>query len=326
MRKRQDDNIFLESLTSVENNLAKLYRTNILQPLKGFCRVIEEGGITNAAKKYGVTPGLLTKQIKVIEYQLGVELFNRDKNCRIFPNKAGLKFYKQTSELLGKLEDIVTDFSIQEKNEENRTLRIATDSFLFSKIAAIVNKIKEINPRMILSLEVFKQEEALNRLRKNKLDIFISNLEYGESDTRDLKFTKLADYIPYWVLWKGHPLENKDLLTKRDIINSQLIFDMGDITTESLKAFIKDNKLESCIKVTNITRDDYLTLIKNKVGICPMFNTYLNDVDKQDFVFKSALDLFTISDYGCFTKRNVKPIVKEAIKLLLSLRKQLFCI
>lgn len=126
MRKRQDDNIFLESLTSVENNLAKLYRTNILQPLKGFCRVIEEGGITNAAKKYGVTPGLLTKQIKVIEYQLGVELFNRDKNCRIFPNRAGLKFYKQTSELLGKLEDIVTDFSIQEKNEENRTLRIAT--------------------------------------------------------------------------------------------------------------------------------------------------------------------------------------------------------
>ena len=63
MRLKRDD--YLDNLSPLENNLAKLYRANLLVPLKGFCRVIEEGNLSNAAEKYGITAGLLTKQIKV---------------------------------------------------------------------------------------------------------------------------------------------------------------------------------------------------------------------------------------------------------------------
>lgn len=324
MKVKKDFN--LDNLSSLENNIAKLYRTNIIQPLKGFCRVVEEGNLSRAAEKYGVTPGLLTKQIKVIENQLGIELFNRDNNCRIFPNEAGLKFYDRASKIISQLENLVVEFSEKIDEEESRTLRIGTNSFFFSKITDIVDEIRKIKPYMKLSIDVLKQDEAIVELRENRLDLFVSNLEYEENEVIDLQFTKLSDYVPYWVLWKGHPLENKEELTKNDLINCNMVFDDKDITMDSLKTFIKDNRIKSHFKVNNITISDYLSSIKNKLGIWIIFNTYLNNIDKENFVFKKATNLFPTGEYGCFTKKTCKPIVKKTIELLLNLKSRLFSV
>ena len=326
MRVKQDDIVLDSNLSSLEINLSKLYRSNIIQPLKGFCRVIEEGSLSNAAEKYGVTPGLLTKQIKVIELQLGIELFNRDNNCRIFPNEVGLRFYEKASKIISQLENLVVEFSEEINDEESRTLRIGTNSFFFSKMTDIVDKIREIEPNMKLSLDVLKQDEAIVELRENRLDLFVSNLEYEEKEIIDLQFTKLSDYVPYWILWKGHPLENKDELTKDDLINCNIVFDDKDITMDSFKIFVKDNGIKSSLKVSNLARDDYLSLIKNKLGICLMFNTYLNNVNEKNFVLKKATNLFPIGEYGCFTKKACRPIVKKTVELLLNLREQLFSV
>ena len=176
MRLKRDD--YLDNLSPLENNLAKLYRANLLVPLKGFCRVIEEGNLSNAAEKYGITAGLLTKQIKVIEYHLGMKLFNRDKNCRIFPNEAGLKFYDKASKIINQLENLVVEFSKEMDDEESKRLKIGTNSFFFSKMTNIVDDIRKINPDMELSIDVLKQDEAILGLRENELDLFVSNLEY----------------------------------------------------------------------------------------------------------------------------------------------------
>ena len=324
MRLKQDD--YLDNLSPLENNLAKLYRANLLVPLKGFCRVIEEGNLSNAAEKYGITAGLLTKQIKVIEYHLGMKLFNRDKNCRIFPNEAGLKFYDKASKIINQLENLVVEFSKEMDDEESKRLKIGTNSFFFSKMTNIVDDIRKINPDMELSIDVLKQDEAILGLRENELDLFVSNLEYEKNEILDLTFTKLSDYVPYWILWKGHPLEDKEELIKEDLINCKMVFDDKDITMNSFKIFVKDNKIESYLKVSNLARDDYLSLIENRLGICLMFNTYLSDIDKENFVFKEATNLFPTGEYGCFAKRTCKPIVKKTVELLLNLKSQLFSI
>ena len=324
MRLKRDD--YLDNLSPLENNLAKLYRANLLVPLKGFCRVIEEGNLSNAAEKYGITAGLLTKQIKVIEYHLGMKLFNRDKNCRIFPNEAGLKFYDKASKIINQLENLVVEFSKEMDDEESKRLKIGTNSFFFSKMTNIVDDIRKINPDMELSIDVLKQDEAILGLRENELDLFVSNLEYEKNEILDLTFTKLSDYVPYWILWKGHPLEDKEELIKEDLINCKMVFDDKDITMNSFKIFVKDNKIESYLKVSNLARDDYLSLIENRLGICLMFNTYLSDIDKENFVFKEATNLFPTGEYGCFAKRTCKPIVKKTVELLLNLKSQLFSI
>ena len=271
MKIKRDSN--LDNLSSLENNIAKLYRTNIIQPLKGFCRVVEEGNLSRAAEKYGVTPGLLTKQIKVIENQLGIELFNRDNNCRIFPNEAGLKFYDRASKIISQLENLVVEFSEEMNDEESRTLRIGTNSFAFSKVMKILDMFKrKINDNITVFVDIIKSEEAVTLLHENKLDIFIS--DFDNCDVSGINFVKLVDYTPYFVLWKGHPFENKKELTKDDVVKYFTVFDKNDLTLSTLKAIVCDNKMESIYKIEHIGKYDYLDLVRSHITIDIMLDIY----------------------------------------------------
>ena len=314
MKIKRDSN--LDNLSSLENNIAKLYRTNIIQPLKGFCRVVEEGNLSRAAEKYGVTPGLLTKQIKVIENQLGIELFNRDNNCRIFPNEAGLEFYKEASEIINQLDNLIIRFSkyINEKNEKK--LMIGTNSFMLNKVTLTASAYKNIDNETELSIDIFEQSNGIKALLDNKIDIFISSKETSESVKPGIRFTKLSDYVPYWILWKGHPLENKDELTRDDLIAQKMCFSYDDITMPSLKLFIKDNLIKSYIKFSKCNVDTYKSLIKNKLGIWLIFNVFLEQEDKNYFTFKKATNLFPTGEYGCYTKNCCHENVNKFVEFL----------
>lgn len=315
MRLKQD--AYLDNLSPLENNIAKLYRTNVIQPLKGFCRVIEEGSLSSAAEKYGVTPGLITKQIKALEYQLGVALFNRDKNCRVFPNEAGLRFYERASKMISQFENLISDFSAEENTEENRTLRIGVSSFMVTELMPLLSAFRNENSNINITIESYEYDKALGLLDKNKIDIFISSYEYaikGISGT--VEFIKIIDYSPYWVLWKGHPLENREVLTKRDLLNSKIVFDIEDITMKSFRNFIEDYKIKSAMNIKNFCLEAQKSLITSKVGISLFFDIFLNKKDAENFVFKRAINLFPGGECGVFAKKTRKTVTNKLIDFL----------
>ena len=319
MRVKQDDIVLDSNLSSLEINLSKLYRSNIIQPLKGFCRVIEEGSLSNAAEKYGVTPGLLTKQIKVIELQLGIELFNRDNNCRIFPNEAGLRFYEEVSGIINDLENVILEFSKEIKDEESSTLRIATTSALLSVFTPIIKTFEEKNKKITIELCVLKQEEFEKRLLDNKIDAFISSKETAELVNPKMNFIKLSEYNPYLVLYKGHELENKDshLITIQDLIKQNMCFNKNGITMTSLKSFIDNNKIKSVVGIEDSGLETIKSLIKNKIGIWIVFDIFLNEFDSTYLSFKKISHLFPGGDCGIFVSKIHKPALDTLINFLL---------
>ena len=322
MRLKRDD--YLDNLSPLENNLAKLYRANLLVPLKGFCRVIEEGNLSNAAEKYGITAGLLTKQIKVIEYHLGMKLFNRDKNCRIFPNEAGLKFYDKASKIINQLENLVVEFSKEMDDEESRILRVGTSPFMLSKIFPLISKFR--NENKDIKVEIFMESKDIlrSKLANGELDVLISSKEISEEIDLKLNFIELSDYVPYWVLYKGHKLENKKELTKDDIICSDISFSTDDITMDSLKTFIKDNNLKSAICINKCGLDTQKDMIRSKLGIWVIFNVFLNKSDAEYFVFKNASNLFPIGKSGCFISKTHKKVAKKFVEELVAEKQNLF--
>ena len=179
MRVKQDDIVLDSNLSSLEINLSKLYRSNIIQPLKGFCRVIEEGSLSNAAEKYGVTPGLLTKQIKVIELQLGIELFNRDNNCRIFPNEAGLRFYEKASKIISQLENLVVEFSEEINDEESKILRVGMSSTMVSRFVDTIVKFEKQETNIKINFKIAQKDKLINLLKDNKIDVVITSDDYN---------------------------------------------------------------------------------------------------------------------------------------------------
>ncbi len=245
---------------------------------------------------------------------MGVKLFNRDNSCRIFPNETGLNFYEKVSNIVNQLENVILDFSKQENDKESKILRIGVSSFTLTKLIPLLPAFEDANKNITLNINVYEHNNALDLLEENKLDIFISSKENYEEIDPKIEFIKIMNYIPYWVLWKGHPLENKKELTKDDLINSKIVFDEHNSTSKSFKDFCEDCKIKSTLDIKNFSLEAQKLLIKNEIGIGPIFDVFLNKDDCVDFVFKNATNLFPAGEYGFYTKKIRKVIANKFIE------------
>ncbi|HDK5653003.1 TPA: LysR family transcriptional regulator, partial [Klebsiella pneumoniae] len=75
-----------------------------LKRLRYFCRVVEHGSVSQAAKSLNMAQPPLSKRIQELEEELQVSLFERRGN-RIEPTEAGYFLYRKGCEILRQVED-----------------------------------------------------------------------------------------------------------------------------------------------------------------------------------------------------------------------------
>lgn len=94
-----------------------------LKQLRYFCKIVEEGTISQAAKKLNMAQPPLSVQLRLLEEELGVELVIRGHR-KITLTDAGKLFYKRCQQVLN-----LIDLSVNEmKDIKKQTLRIGITS------------------------------------------------------------------------------------------------------------------------------------------------------------------------------------------------------
>lgn len=307
------------------------YKGNIIQPLKGFCTTVEEGcSMLRASDKLYLTGPTIVRQIQALEQKLKVKLFKRSKvkvnGACLQLTEDGKKFYDKAKNVIKVTDSLFADYIEEKEDKDSKTLNIATNSAILPQIIPYITEYKKQNKNISLNIKVYTQNEALQLLLENKIDIFISSLEDNEKIEDGLKFEELSKYIPYWVLYKGHPLANKksEEITKDDIIKSDLIFNYRDITMSTLKTLIDSYGIKSSININDYGLEGQKLLIKNELGIWLIFDIYLNKEDKEQLIFKNAKNMFPTGKCGCFTRRQTKNIAEEFIKSLVLKKNKIF--
>ena len=289
----------MQNTKKEENFDVKLYQTfyknNVIQPLKGFCSVIENNySITKASQKLHLTTSAINKQISSLEQKLGIKLFqktiDRSNGNYIELTKDGIEFYNKVKVYVKKLDNILSEYLEDKQKNKLNVLKIGTTTALMSKFVPYVYDFQENNSNIKVAFDVYSQDEAMELLKNNELDIFISTIEDNEKLDNELDFEKIKRYTPYWILYKGHKLENKksEEISKNDILNCDLIFNENGLTSHDLKNFIKTNNLKSVMKADDLSVEDLKCLIKNKVGIFIIFDIFLNNSDLKSFNLKNA--------------------------------------
>jgi len=71
-----------------------------IRDMRNFCTIVEEGNISNAAKRLNIAQPPLSKQMKQLEDNLGVQLFERGSR-RIRLTEAGRIFQERVEQILG---------------------------------------------------------------------------------------------------------------------------------------------------------------------------------------------------------------------------------
>jgi len=155
--------------------------------LRVFAEVITAGNFTSAAKRLGLTPSAVSKQIGQLEERLGVRLLNRTTRA-VSPTEAGQLYFERCRAILEELEE--AESMIADMDSAPRgTLKIAAEP-VFGR--AILSRIfADYGSRFAeVRVELFLTDHSLELVKQG----FDAGIHLGELDDPALSATTFANH------------------------------------------------------------------------------------------------------------------------------------
>ena len=215
-----------------------------------FLAVVEEGTFSAAARKYYVSQANLSKQIALLEKEVGTELFDR-RGYRPALTDAGKFLYDNLKGIVRKEEAINDELSryipgnvrigftgVSENRELIEAIRIFQDD----------------NPGNEIELCRYDMEGCATALVSDQIDISFG-LEAIFKKYKGIKYDILHGYDICFVCTKKHPLSSCKSLTVEQIKNEEFVILSKKFSTDYYNDF-----MESCKK------DGYRPNVKKEVN------------------------------------------------------------
>lgn len=124
-----------------------------IRGLRSFCIAAKCLSFKHAASQLFLTPSAVSHQIKQLEEQLGISLFERQTRAIVLTS-AGKQFYNAVHPIINELESTIADFT---NIQQNKTIVISLPEFFASELMVPqLGEWAEKNPEINLQLETIK--------------------------------------------------------------------------------------------------------------------------------------------------------------------------
>ncbi|WP_077735726.1 LysR family transcriptional regulator [Bacillus sonorensis] len=148
-----------------------------IRQLKYFVTIAKEGKITTAAKKLHIAQPPLSRQLKQMEEELGVVLFDRNKKKSLTLTYEGEVFLKRAKEILHKLEDSILE--VRELHEEvNGTLSVGSTIYCAALLLSKVSEIREMYPHLMFNIWEGEPMRLRELLESRQIDAAITTTPF----------------------------------------------------------------------------------------------------------------------------------------------------
>lgn len=210
------------------------------QQLKLFEAVSRLGSYTRAAEELFLTQPAVSIQVKRLEEQVGMPLFEQvGKKC--FPTAAGKTMYKASLDILDRVDTLKN--SIEELKgtvKGNLQMSVVTTAkyFLPRLLGAFLQLYPEVEPK----LKFTNRARVIERLMNNEDDFVIMG-QIPEDD--NLEAYPFLNNILVIVAPPNHPLANKKNITIQELAKQQfLIREFGSGTRYVFDKLMKEHEVE----------------------------------------------------------------------------------
>ena len=264
-----------------------------LQQLKYLLAIVDNGlNITAAAERmYTSQPGV-SKQLKLLEEELGLKLFVRKGKSLDGITPAGLKVIDRARVIMQEVENIrrlASDFY----EEEEGALSIATTHTQARYVLPdIIAEFRKQYPRVSLNLHQGTSEQIADMIDSNKIDFAIA------TGSRELFEDLLLVPSYHWertiVVPKDHDLTKLERkITLEDLAGYPLVtyvFSFGG--ESSLKRAFEDQGLEPDVVFTARDADVIKTYVKMGMGVGIVASMADDCADRKELTTIDATGLF----------------------------------
>jgi len=208
--------------------------------LKIFYYAAKYHSFTKAAELSFITQPAVTKNIKELEQELGISLFER-KNARVTLTRAGEIYFQYADKLLKTHEE--ARFRVQQlKHKFNGRLNIGASTtigqYILPEVLANFNqKYPNINIHMLNA----NTEEIERELRENSIDL---GLIEGHSGKSSLRYEPLMDDEIVAVVHQSYSLFEKEEISIKELENQNLVLrENGSGSLDIIFDYFNKNKI-----------------------------------------------------------------------------------
>lgn len=299
------------------------YKKSRLQQLKGFCFTVQEGSVTKAAEKMGLTTPTVTMQIKSLEDDLNTKLFDRVKN-RLKLNERGEMFYKMAIPLVQSADGLFEKFLYESKKIKESQIKIGAYHVVLSHL--LPDGMRDFLtkfPDSKFILRNIPRAIAYRDIIDDKLDLVIYPIERGEKIPEELECVHKFRYDLVLIVSKKHPLAKKSAkkITKEDIANNNFIYHLNKkmITAGSWLNFATNYDITANVDIEDGNWETVKALVSRNIGVGVMSKTYIDKNDKE-IIAKSVTHLFPDFFFYVIVKKNgfMTDATRHFLKLLCS--------
>lgn len=189
-----------------------------LQQLKLFESVSRNGSYTRAAEEMHLTQPAVSIQIKRLEGQLGLPLFEL-VGKKIFPTAAGEAMYEASRDILERAEELKKTVEVLKgvvKGPLKLSVVTTSKYFMPHLLGSFLAKFPEVEPKLVFT----NRSKILQRLHNNEDDFVVMGQIPDDEKLETYPFLKNI-LVP--VAHPNHPLANKKNIQLEDLVHERFL-------------------------------------------------------------------------------------------------------
>ena len=287
-----------------------------LRQLRYFLAVARELHFGRAAKKMNISQPPLSQQIKQLEEELEIKLFNR--SSRFVELTTQGEFFKEEVEKALKDIDKAAKTAKEIGRGKKGPLKIGFVALITqSGFPELIKEYKKKNPKVNIELNDLSSSKQLELISRNRLDIgFINSFKYNISG---------FSYLPYIegeykiAIPENHRLVKKDKISPKNLRGENIIMFKRIVQPalyDSIIEVFKKGGAESFTTQDINQRITSLALVAAGMGVCPV-SSPVQHLRKKGIVYKNIEGEFPKFEISAvWAKENDSPRLKSFLKLL----------
>jgi DNA-binding transcriptional LysR family regulator len=288
---------------------------DLLQWLRGFYFVAERGGVRQAAIAMGREQPTISRQIKCLEKELGITLFDRSSGkMKITPE--GKILLEKAVSLFEDVKGIKNEFKKQEVEYEGKIIIATTHAIIDSFLPRYIAQFRKLHPRVTFHLEGGIREMVFEKIESAEADLGIA---FSENVPKTIMCYELSETGLVLIAPKNNPFFKTKAPTLKQIAAAPLVLFSHRGLPERLieNRFAREN-LKPNVVITHNNHVSVKRYVALGMGVAIVSGQTVSQEDER------MLDIYPLDRY--FPKRQyalllrkkkyISPMVKAFIRTM----------
>ena len=235
-----------------------------LRQLEILQAIAETGSFTSCGRKLHVSQSAISRQILLLEEELGEPLFLRvGRQVRMTPAaeslvQLGQRVFQDVRETLGTITD--------RTSELRGTLRLSGGMTVCLYVFPILLKhLRRVHPHLDVRLTVATAGQSLKEIRAGRIDAGLLTLPIDESDVVAVPVLREELLL---ITTPTHPLARRRRAAPRDLVRQPFVlFEIGSATRRVIDRFFASENIEPTIVMDTENVEIIKAMVKTGMGI-----------------------------------------------------------